>query len=158
LEAIPDDLKVSLAVILMQGETLFRSEDYLSAKEFYLDFQQTYGWNEQIALALAKTHEALGEQENARRIYGELMDRCKSCRRQVAPAVKHRYAELSYAAGINSTEILELYLSLVREIPPYAADCLEKVSRIYAAQGYSSEARRFAALAIEAAENGEDTR
>ena len=45
------------------------------------------------------------------------------------------------------TDILELYLTLARELPDNAAEYYQKVSRIYAAQGNEAEARRFRAIA-----------
>jgi hypothetical protein len=70
----------------------------------------------------------------------------------VDPAVKHKYAELSFAAGIYDTHILELYLALAQEIPAMAPDYYARVSRIYAEQGNEAEAARFRIIARQAAE------
>jgi hypothetical protein len=54
-----------------------------------------------------------------------------------------KYAELSFAAGMHSTDILEIYLSLAQQIPDNAAGYFERVSRIYESQGNEHEAARF---------------
>ena len=111
-------------------------------KEFYHDFLKKYECHESIARALAKTHEALGERTNARYIYGEIASQCRSCNSPLVPEIK-QIRRPHFASGLNTSEVLEMYLSLAREIPQNAADYYHKISRIYAAQGYEEEARRF---------------
>ena len=100
-----------------------------------------------VARALAKTHEALGELANARNIYHEIMDNCRSCHTRIDPYVKQKYADLNFESDIYTTEILELYLALAKEIPHHASDYLQKVSRIYEAEGNYQEAERFKKIA-----------
>ena len=107
----------------------------------------TYGWNELIARALAKTHESLNELANARNVYREIMDQCRSCHVRLDPFIKQRYADLCFDSGMYNSDILELYLALAQEVPAVASNCYEKVSRIYSAQGNEGEARRFRAIA-----------
>ena len=147
LASIPEELTESVAVYILKGETLFQSGDQAGAKKFYQDFLQTYGWNELIARALAKTHEALNELANARNLYLEMMNQCHSCHARIDPFIKQRYADLCFESGMFKTDILELYLTLARELPDNAAEYYQKVSRIYAAQGNEAEARRFRAIA-----------
>jgi len=147
LSSVPEELTESIAVYILKGETLFHAGNFTDAKEFYRDFLETYGWNEPIARTLAKTHEAMNELANARNVYRQIMDQCRSCHTRVDPFIKQRYADLCFDSGMYNTEILELYLSLAQEIPANATGYFEKVSRIYAAQGNEGEARRFRALA-----------
>jgi tetratricopeptide (TPR) repeat protein len=147
LSSLPQELAESTAGFLLRGETLYQAKKYGEAKTFYRDFLRTYEWNEPIALALAKTHEALGEMANARNIYREIMQQCQSCHARINPFVKQKFADLSFASGLNTTEILEIYLSLARQIPENAADYYQKISRIYSAQGNEEEARRFELIA-----------
>jgi tetratricopeptide (TPR) repeat protein len=127
----------------MRGETLYQAKKYGEAKAFYRDFLKNYDWNEAIARALAETHEALGEMANARNIYREIMQQCHSCHARIDPFIKQKFADLSFASGLNTTEILEIYLSLAREIPRNATEYYQKISRIYSARGNEEEARRF---------------
>ncbi len=150
LSRLPTDLAASVAVHLLKGETLFRAGNITAAQTYYTEFMQTYGYNEAVARALAQTHEALGEPAQARDVYANIMSSCAGCGARIDPVVKHKYADLSFEAGLHTMDILELYLSLARERPEYAADFYEKVSRIYAAMGYDDEARRFHSFAIQA--------
>jgi len=147
LAAVPEELAESVAVYLLRGETLCQAEKHTEAKAFYRDFLKNYEWHEGIALALAKTHEALGERTNARYIYRDIMANCRSCHARIDPYVKQKFADLSFQSGLNTTEVLELYLSLAQEVPQNAADYYQKISRIYAAQENPDEARRFQAIA-----------
>ncbi len=147
LASVPGKLTESVAVYILKGETLFRAGNHKRAKEFYQNFSRTYGWNELVARALAKTHEALNELANARNLYREIMEQCRSCHARIDPFIKQRYADLCFDSGMLSSDILELYLSLAQELPANAADYYEKVSRIYAAQGNHAEAGRFRAIA-----------
>lgn len=147
LSSVPEELTESIAVYILKGETLFHAGNFSAAKEFYRNFLETYGWNELIARALAKTHEAMNELANARNVYRQIMDQCSSCHARLDPYIKQRYADLCFDSGMHTAEILELYLSLAQEVPANATDYFEKVSRIYTAQGNEGEARRFRAIA-----------
>ena len=100
-----------------------------------------------IARALARTHEALSEMEQARQLYQEIMGRCSGCNSRVDPLIREKVADLSFAAGIHDTTILELYLTLAQELPQNAALYFDKASQIYQILGYEAEAERFSALA-----------
>ena len=147
LSSVPEELTESIAVYILKGETLFHAGNFSAAKEFYRNFLETYGWNELVARALAKTHEAMNELANARNVYRQIMDQCSSCHARLDPFIKQRYADLCFDSGMYTAEILELYLALAQEVPANAADSFEKVSRIYTAQGNEGEARRFRAVA-----------
>lgn len=147
LASIPGELAVSLAVFVLKGETLFQAGRFDAAKTFYRDFLATYGWDESIARALARTHEALQEMDHARRMYQEIMGHCSSCHSRIDPLVKEKVADLSFAAGIHDSATLELYLALAQERPENASVYYAKVGRIYLSIGNETEARRFQALA-----------
>ena len=143
LASINEDLQASVAVALLKGETLRRAGDERGARSYYLQFMEIHGWQESIARALAETHTALGEAEDARRIYGAIMDNCRSCHARIDPLIKERYAELNFASGARDAATLELYLTLAQELRENAHRYYDRVSRIYAAQGNETEARRF---------------
>jgi tetratricopeptide (TPR) repeat protein len=147
LASLPEELSESVAGYLLRGETFYQAEKYAEAKAYYRDFLNKYEWQEVIARNLAKTHEALGERTNARYIYGEIIDQCRGCHARIDPGLKQKFADLSFESGHNTTEILELFLSLTQENPQTAADNYQKISRIYAAQGNEVEAQRFQAIA-----------
>ena len=146
LASLPEELSESVAGYLLRGETLYHAGKYAEAKAFYREFSKKYEWHEAIARALARTHEALGERTNARYIYGEILNQCRSCHARVDPYLKQKFADLSYESGHKTSEVLELYLSLAQEIPQNATDYYQKISRIYSAQENEVEARRFQLL------------
>jgi len=153
LDGCPDDLKNSSAYYLLRGEAMFRSGDYSEARSYYEKFLREYGWNELIARALARTFETLGELENARDIYAEIMDQCRGCHARIDPFVKRKFADISFELGQVSSAILEIYLSLTREDPENNPFYFQRVSRIYASLGNEVEARRFQLFAQQA-QNG----
>ncbi len=147
LSSLPQELSQSVAAWLLRGETLLRAKNYTAAKSLYRDFLKTYGWDESIARQLAKTHEALNEMANARNLYLQIMQQCAGCGMRIDPAVKQKFADLSFASGLNTTEILELYLSLAQEIPHKAGSYYEKIAHIYQSRGNDEQAQRFRLLA-----------
>ena len=150
LESIPQEFAESLAIVLLKGETLFQAGNFEATGDYYHGVIDTYGWDDTVARELAKACEAQGEPDRARDIYKEIMDRCTSCHSRVDPVVKHKYAELCFGAGITGTDILEMYLSLAREIPGNEAHYFDRISRIYTDQGNASEADRFRAFSARA--------
>lgn len=143
LLSCPQELIDSLPIQLLRGETLFLAKRYQEAESLYLDYLQSSGWDENIARSLAKTYEALVEKEKARDLYGEIMRECRGCGVRIDPFIKQRYADLCFESGQYSTDILELYLSLVQEDPNKKAHYYQKISQIYSAQGNKKEARRY---------------
>jgi tetratricopeptide (TPR) repeat protein len=143
LSSIPQELSESVAVYLLRGENFYQSQRFSEAKQYYQDFLKNFGWNETVARSLAKTHEALNEMANARNIYREIIDQCQSCHARIDPFVKQKYADLCFSAGLFTTEVLELYLSLAQQDPQKATEFYTKISQIYASQGNEEEALRF---------------
>ncbi|MDJ0783595.1 MAG: hypothetical protein QNJ22_16590 [Desulfosarcinaceae bacterium] len=146
LSAVPDDLLDSVALVLLRGENFLRSGRFDVGIRFLRDVLDRFGWHEPVAQLLATTLAEAGESTAARSLYGEIMHRCQSCHSRVDPMVKHRYAELSFADGQRDTALLELYLSLAQDFPDQAKLYFQRVSAIYADQGYVQEAERFRML------------
>ncbi len=147
LQSCPDTLKTSMPLLLLMGETLFRSGKYAQAVSFYQKSIEYLGWNEFIATALAKTYEAMDRREDALVAYRDVISDCKGCRRRVNPFVRQRYAELSYQAGDISSGLLETYFSLCRENPENQGQYFGRISDIYLRQGHPTEARRYLEMA-----------
>ena len=147
LDACPPELGDASAMQLLRGETLFKARRYEEAESLYLDHLRSYDWDENIARSLARTYEALGENENACELYGEIMGACRGCGTRVDPFIKQRYADLCLDSGDYSTRVLELYLSLIHEDPGNRTQYYRKISRIYSALGHEEEAERYRAFA-----------
>jgi len=143
----------SLPIQLLRGETLYQAKKYQEAESLCYNYMEYSGWDETIARLLAKTYEALLEKEKARDVYSEIMRQCRGCGVRIDPFIKQRYADLSFDSGKYSTDILELYLSLVQEDPDNMAYYYEKVSHIYSAQGNEQEARRYQTFAHKLKDN-----
>ena len=156
LQSCPDKLKTSVPLLLLMGETHSRSGKQAKAVSFYLKSIEYLGWNETIAVALAKTYDAMDRKEDALVTYAQVMDSCKSCRSRVDPFVKQRYAELNYEAGDISSGLLETYFSLCRENHENQAHYFARISDIYNRQGYPAEAQRYLAFARKK-ETGKDS-
>ena len=148
-----DDLKNSLAYVLLRGETLSQAGRHSEAASLYQDFMEAYGWNEPLVIALAGTLETLGDLESARDLYAEIMDQCRSCHTRIDPLIKRKFADISFDLGQHSSAIMEMYLSLAQDDPENAPLYFQKISRIYASMGNEEEARRFRVFAQQA-ENG----
>lgn len=153
IDSVPEDIGNSLEVLLLKGETRRQAGDFEAARVLYQSFLDERGWQDEIAIALAGVHEEAGEGEKARLTYRQIMGRCTGCGAKIDPEIKHKYAELSFAAGIQDTNVLELYLALAREIPARAPEYYARVSRIYADQGNETEAARFRVFAKRAADS-----
>ena len=143
LLSCPEELVTTLPIQLLRGETLFQAKKYQESESLCLDYLHSSGWDETIARLLAKTYEALFEKEKACNLYGEIMGQCRGCGVRVDPFIKQRYADLCFESGKYSTDILELYLSLIQEDPNNRVYYYQKISQIYSAQGNKQEARRY---------------
>lgn len=143
----PEPLRDSPGIHLLIGETLFHAGQYHDAESHYLGYLDSHGWDEAIALALARAFEALGSKEKARKQYSEIMNRCQGCGSRIDPLIKQKYADISLDTGDHSANILELYLGLVQEKPENRTDYFQKISMIYELNGNESEARRFRSFA-----------
>jgi len=143
----PSDLRETLPMKLLKGETLSRAGQHEEAESFYDDCRKTHEWDESIVRAQALTCEALGKTSKANDLYGEIMNDCQRCRVRLDPFIKLRYAETAVELGNLSSSILELYLSLVEEMPDGRAHFFHRISDVYAAQGDERESLRYLAFA-----------
>ena len=143
----PEPLSNSPVIHLLMGETLFHAGRYHDAESHYQGYLDVHGWDEAITLALAKTFEALGSKEKALKLYSEIISSCQGCGSRINPLIKQKYADISLETGDHSTNILELYLGLVQEIPENRTDYYQKISMIYELNGNETEARRFSSFA-----------
>jgi len=156
LQACPDTLKLSVPILLLMGETLRRSDKLAEAVSFYLKSIEYLGWQESIAVALARTYDAAGQNKEALEAYQEIVSNCRSCHQRLDPLVRHRFAELRYQAGDMSSDLLETYFALCRENPRDKDRYYRRISIIYEKQGYADEARRYLEIAMQLA-NEQDT-
>lgn len=148
LDTLPPDLAQSMAAYLIRGETLLQADRYEEARSYFQELFQTYGWTESVALGLARSHEALGQNEQAREVYRELISQCGSgCGARIDPSLKRKYADLSLATGHHTTEVLEYYLELSKEDSANAVQYYQNISYIYAALGNEVESKRFQSIA-----------
>jgi tetratricopeptide (TPR) repeat protein len=162
LASVPQGLRNSQAFVLLRGETTYRQKRYSEATVWYRTALDAFGWNENIARALAVTLESANQAGPARHLYGEIIQRCSSCAgpsahpAHIDPFTRRRYAELSLAAGDHSAKILELFLSLVRDDPVNAKRYYRNISRIYSERGDKKEAFRFQMFADKIENSGTD--
>ena len=143
LQNCPEGLKDEAAIHVLEGETFFHENRYHEADAHYASFVKFCGWDETVARAHAKTLEALGRNEEAKKQYAQILNVCQGCGKQTEPLIKQQYADLSLETGDHSAKLLELYLALIQEIPENRAENYEKISRIYALNGNEAEAGRF---------------
>lgn len=147
LQSCPDKLKLSISILLLMGETLYRSGKFAEATDFYLKSMEYLGWQEPLAVALARLYEATEKLEEALEMYQEITNNCKSCQQHLDPSVRHRYAELRYETGEISGDLLESYFTLCTENPNEQILYYRRISDIYERQGYPDEAKRYLAIA-----------
>ncbi|MBW2561421.1 MAG: hypothetical protein JRE40_11280, partial [Deltaproteobacteria bacterium] len=143
LLSCPEEIADLPPILHLKGESLGRSGRHREAASFYRDLLQSHGWDEQTALSLAATCEALDEKEEALDLYGEIMTQCSGCGARINPFVKQRYADISVERGDYSAQILGIYLSLIDEDPAGRENHFRKVEQIYTAMGNDREARRY---------------
>jgi tetratricopeptide (TPR) repeat protein len=146
LDACPPPMNESVPMLLLRGETLQRAGRPEEAEDLLEVALDSRGFDPEIARALAYTYESQGNKQEARDLYGKLLNECRTCTGPSDPVAKQRYALLSFELGDRSSGVLELLLSLAQEHPDHRAEYLDKVRQIYADQGNDAEARRFEAL------------
>lgn len=155
LETCPEEFKDSVAYVLLCGEGLSQAGRHSEAAVFYQDFMDEYGRHESVLKALAGSYEALERPKEARDLYMEIINQCRSCYSCVDPLVQRKFADISFDLNEWSVTLLESYLSLAREDPSDRAFYFQRISDIYAAMGNREEARRFQGFARQAAEEKE---
>jgi pentatricopeptide repeat protein len=149
LDACPSPLADSAPILHLRGETLLQAGRTAEAERLYEE-AQAHGFDPDVARALAGVYELRGRKEEARDLYGKLLNECRTCAGPSDPVSKQRFAQLSFELGDRSSGVLQLFLSLAREHPAGRADYYDKISRIYADQGNRDEAERFEGFALQA--------
>lgn len=144
-----NSLSSSIILPLLRGETFFQAGEYQESEKFYLELlkQEHIGQNEVVLRSLARTCQAMEEHDKARDLYAGLMSRCSGCGRMPDFALRRGFADSSFASGVHTTQIVEMFLNLVQEDPENRGDYYMKVSDIYAAQGHEEESLRFRTMA-----------
>ncbi|MFO7784653.1 MAG: hypothetical protein R6V25_08475 [Desulfatiglandales bacterium] len=133
LDAAPASLEGSLPLLLLRGETLLKAGHPDEAELLYKEFLDTEGFNPETARALAGVYEAMGRKEEARDMYGRLLNECSTCAGPSDPFPKSRFALLSFELGERTPALLKIFMSLVREDPEKQADYYDKINSIQSA-------------------------
>ncbi|MBT8490214.1 MAG: hypothetical protein KJN62_04125, partial [Deltaproteobacteria bacterium] len=154
IRSSPPEVRNTPPMKILDGETLYRAGHYEQAESFYDDCLTTDGWDENIVRNLALTCDALGKTAKANELYGEIMNECQQCRTRLDPFIKARYADTAFELGNMTGGILDIYLSLVQEVPQERARYFRKISQIYAAQGHEEESLRYLAFAEQLEDSG----
>lgn len=155
LEACPEELKGSLDYVLLRGESMSQAGRHSEAAAFYEAFMNENGPHDVVMRALAGSYEALENLEEARALYTQIMNQCRSCHTHVDPLVRRKHADISFDLNDRSTAVLESYFTLAQEDPPNRSFYFQRISEIYAAMGNQEEARRFKVFGQQAAEEKE---
>ncbi|MFC1821861.1 tetratricopeptide repeat protein [Thermodesulfobacteriota bacterium] len=155
LETCPEEFKNSLAYVQLCGESLFQAGRHSEAAAFYQAFMNEYGRQDAVLMALAGSYEALEKLEEARELYIEIMNQCRSCHTRVDPLVQRKFADISFDLNERSTVVLESYLSLAQEDPSNRPFYFQRIGEIYTAMGNQEEARRFHGFARQVTEGKE---
>ncbi len=146
IAACPRDLSESLPLRILKGETLFQARRFQEAVTHYTAVMADTGWDQTIAHLLARSHEALGQNDRARDLYGKIINTCQSCHSRIDPIIKQRYAETCFETGDRSDKTIELFFDLTQTDPENRARYFQRISEIYEHQGNETEARRFRAF------------
>jgi len=143
LETCPEELKNSLAYVLLRGESLSQAGRHSEAAVYYQAFINKHGPHDAVLKALAGSYETLENFEKARDLYVEIMNQCQSCHTRVDPLIQRKFADISFDLNERNTAVLESYLSLAQEEPSNRPFYFQRISEIYSAMGNKEEARRF---------------
>ena len=147
LASLPPHLAQSRAVMQLKGETLFRSGQVDAARDFYRHYLETFGWHDTMAQELAKAHEVLNERARHGICTRKSWGAAKVATPASTPGSSTSMPSYPLPKAIRTPTILELYLSLAREVPDNAAIYFDRISQIYFSQGNTAEGERFQAFA-----------
>ena len=139
----PEEIADSAPILHLKGESLYLSGRHQDAESFYRGLLRSHGRDKRAVASLAAICETLDKKEEALELYSEIMGECRSCGARVDPFIKQKYADISVELGNHSTQILEMYLSLIDEDPAGRKSHFKKVGQIYTAMGNEREARRY---------------
>ncbi|MCD6585854.1 MAG: tetratricopeptide repeat protein [Desulfobacteraceae bacterium] len=143
IDQCPSPVKETFPIQMLLGETNYQMEKYPEAESLFLACEKNFGQNEIITRSLAKTYEAMGNLEKARDIYGQILNGCTKCGVRSDPFILRRYADLCFACGERTTQLLELYLSILQVDPDNKDDYYQRLYELYNALGNTAEAERY---------------
>jgi len=146
IDQCPSPVKETFPIQMLLAETCYQMERYAEAETLFLECENNFGQNEIVTRSLAKTYEAMGDLEKARDIYQQILNGCTKCGVRTDPFVLRRYADLCFAIGERTTQLLELYLSILQEDPDNKDDYYQRIYELYTALGNTSEAARYQSL------------
>jgi len=118
-------------------------ERFDEAESLFIACEKDFGQNEIISRSLAKTYESMGNLEKARDIYMQILNGCTKCGVRSDPFILRRYAELRFACNERSTQLLELYLSILQQDPDNKDDFYQRIYVLYTEMGNTEEAARY---------------
>ncbi|MDA3894726.1 MAG: tetratricopeptide repeat protein [Desulfobacteraceae bacterium] len=143
IDQCPSPVKETFPIQMLLGETYYQLERYAEAESLFIECEKSVGQNEIVTRSLAKTYEAMGDLEKARDIYAQILNGCTKCGVRTDPFILRRYAELCFACGERTTQLIELYLSILQEDPDNKDDYYQRIYELYTALGNTSEAARY---------------
>jgi len=146
IDQCPSSVKETFPIQMLLGETNYQMERYPEAESLFVACEKDFGQNEIITRSLAKTYESMGNLEKARDIYAQILNGCTKCGVRSDPFVLRRYAELCFACGERTTQLLELYLSILQVDPDNKDDYYQRLYDLYIALGNTAEAERYKAF------------
>ena len=146
IDQCPSPVKETFPIQMLLGETNYQMERYPEAESLFLVCEKNFGQNEIITRSLAKTYEAMGNLEKARDVYAQILNGCTKCGVRTDPFILRRYADLCFAYGERTTQLLELYLSILQEDPDNKDDYYQRLYELYNALGNTAEAGRYKAF------------
>jgi len=143
IDQCPSPLKETFPIQILLGETCYQMKRYDEAESLFIGCEKDFGQNEIISRSLAKTYETMGKLEKARDIYMQILNGCTKCGVRSDPYILRRYADLRFACGERTNQLLELYLSILQEDPDNKDDYYQRVFELYTAMGNTAEAERY---------------
>ena len=146
IDQCPPSLKETFPIQMLLGETCYQMKRYTEAETLFIDCEKNFGQNEIITRSLAKTYEAMGNLEKARDIYARILNGCTKCGVRSDPFILRRYAELCFACGERTIQLIELYLSILKEDPDNKDDYYQRIHELYTALGNTAEAKRYQSI------------
>lgn len=149
LDNCPESMGQEAPMVLLKGETWCREDKFNQAVDLYRKNLEQNGMQPSIVRALAGIKESMGDFDEAFQFYAGLMATCTGCGQRPDVDLRRRFAHAGFAAGVMTSQIIDVYLDLVVEDPDNRARYYENVSHIYAHLGNDSEARRFKGFTME---------
>ncbi len=149
LDNCPEPMGQEASMVLLKGETWCREDKFNQAVDLYGQTLARSGMQPAIVRAMAGVKEVMGDFDEAFQLYAGLMTSCTGCGQRPDVDLRRRFAHAGFAAGVMTSQIIDVYLDLVVEDPDNQARYYENVSRIYAHLGNDVEAERFKGFAME---------